>query len=130
VNKPAQSVPAANKSLMLQSVERIWPSTQDLLRTMLNADIYNLWFAPIQASRFDGESITLEVANDFCEVWLKDNYLGLIQDALMHASGQPIKVKFKVGTDQSRHAAAIGEAGKLRRRGRGSLPQVNANEPR
>jgi chromosomal replication initiator protein len=40
--------------------------------------------------------LTLEVANDFCEVWLKDNYLGLIHDVLAQASGQSFKVKFRV----------------------------------
>jgi chromosomal replication initiator protein len=110
VNKSTPNVPVPDKALMLQSVEKVWAATQDLLRTMLNADIYNLWFSPIRASRFDGDSITLEVANDFCEVWLKDNYLGLIQDALMHASGQPMKVRFKVISDQSRHGVTVGEA--------------------
>jgi len=78
------------------SAEKIWGSAQEMLRTMLNADIYNLWFAPVRASGLDGDQITLEVANDFCEVWLKDNYLGLIQDVLMHAGSQPLKVRFKV----------------------------------
>jgi chromosomal replication initiation ATPase DnaA len=42
--------------------------------------------------------IILEVAYDFCEVWLKDNYLGLLKDVITHAAGQPMQVKFRVGT--------------------------------
>lgn len=64
---------------------------------MLNPDIYNLWFAPIQPVSMEGDSICLQVANDFCEVWLKDNYLGLIQDVLMQASGGPLQITFQVG---------------------------------
>jgi chromosomal replication initiator protein len=86
---------------MQSPADRIWPAAQELLRTMLNPDIYNLWFAPIQALGMEGETITLGVANDFCELWLKDNYLGLIQDVLAHASGQPITVKFQVCGSQS-----------------------------
>lgn len=63
---------------------------------MLNPDIYNLWFAPVRAIGLEGEHVTLEVSNDFCEVWLKDNYLGLIQDVLIQACGHPLKVRFKV----------------------------------
>ena len=81
---------------MQASAEKIWASAQELLRTMLNAEIYHLWFQPIRAGTLDGEVLTLEVANDFCEVWLKDNYLGLIHDVLMHASGQTLRVKFRV----------------------------------
>jgi chromosomal replication initiator protein len=83
---------------MQSSAEHIWNSAQALLRSMLNADIYNLWFAPLKARSLDGELLTLEVANDFCEVWLKDNYLGLIRDVLAQASGQALHVKFQIST--------------------------------
>ncbi len=89
------------KLVMPVSAEKTWAAAQEMLRTMLNSDIYNLWFAPVRAVALEGEQITLEVANDFCEVWLKDNYLGLIQDVLLHASGQPLKVRFLVAPGQS-----------------------------
>jgi chromosomal replication initiator protein len=63
---------------------------------MLSADTYNLWFAPVRACAQENNSITLEVANDFCEVWLKDNYMGLLQDVLGAACGRQLQVKFKV----------------------------------
>ena len=81
---------------MQASAEKIWGEAQLLLRTMLNTDIYNLWFLPIKAVALEGETMVLEVANDFCEVWLKDNYLGLISDVMAQASGQNLKVKFRV----------------------------------
>src|ERR1700733_11224765 len=83
---------------MLLSAENMWVAAQQLLRTMLNADIYNLWFHPIKAVALEGETLTLEVANDFCEVWLKDNYLGLLNDVLGQVSGQHLKIKFRVGS--------------------------------
>lgn len=79
------------------SVETIWANAQNTLRTMLNADIYNLWFAPLRATDLTAESITLEVANDFCELWLKDNYMGLLQDVISHLTGQPLQIKFRIG---------------------------------
>src|SRR5271156_3352229 len=81
---------------MQASVDKIWEGAQQLLRSILNTDIYNLWFLPIRAVALEGEILVLEVANDFCEVWLKDNYLGLISDVLAQASGQNLKVKFRV----------------------------------
>jgi len=65
---------------------------------MLSADTYNLWFAPVGACAQENNTITLEVANDFCEVWLKDNYMGLLQDVLAVACGRQLQVKFKVAT--------------------------------
>src|SRR5947199_5603464 len=91
---------------MQASAERIWTAAQGHLRSMLSADIYNLWFAPLRVCEQDGTSITLEVANDFCEVWLKDNYLGLLQDVIALASGHQLQVRFKVGSGNSAAAAA------------------------
>lgn len=69
---------------------------------MLSAETFNLWFAPLRASNLDANGIVLEVSNDFCEVWLKDNYMGLLQDVLTVAAGRQLQVRFKVG-----HAAAV-----------------------
>jgi chromosomal replication initiator protein len=80
---------------MHTSAEKIWASAQELLQSMLNPDLYKLWFAPIEAITLEAETMVLKVSNDFCEVWLKDNYLGLIQDVLMHASGQQLKIRFE-----------------------------------
>jgi chromosomal replication initiator protein len=80
------------------SAEQLWSAAQTRLRAMLNADTFNLWFAPLRACSLEKDGLVLEVANDFCEVWLKDNYLGLLQEVLSLASGQPTHVKFKVVT--------------------------------
>ena len=63
---------------------------------MLSGDTYNLWFAPLRALEGENQGIVLEVANDFCEVWLKDNYMDLLQDVIAMASGRQILVRFKV----------------------------------
>lgn len=81
---------------MQASTEKIWASAQEKLSTMLSGDTYNLWFAPLRVAVMDNNVVTLQVANDFCEVWLNDNYLGLLQDVLTHVAGRPLQVKFKV----------------------------------
>ena len=99
---------------MQDSIENIWGTAQSHLHSMLNPDIYNLWFAPVRAVALQEDCIVLEVSNDFCEVWLKDNYLGLIQDVLLHAAGRPIKVVFRVGAGPTAGVAAVPNAKKTR----------------
>ena len=77
---------------MQASAEKVWASAQEHLRSMLSADTYNLWFAPLRACGQDNNGIVLEVANDFCEVWLKDNYMGLVQDVVALASGHQLQI--------------------------------------
>src|SRR3954468_22930149 len=84
-------------SINASSPEKIWSAAQNMLRTIVNADIFNLWFAPLRGKELNGDYLTVEVANDFCELWLKDNYGGLMQDAITHAAGRPLKIKFHVG---------------------------------
>ncbi len=81
---------------MQASAETIWQAAQQVLRTTLNPDIYNLWFHPLKAVMLETDTLTLEVGDDFCEVWLKDNYAGLLRDVLSTVSSQQMKVKFMV----------------------------------
>lgn len=81
----------------IQSAEKIWAQAQQQLKT-LSAETYNLWFASIRAGALEQNTLHLEVANDFHEVWLKENYLTLLQDAVAHASGRRLQVKFKTTT--------------------------------
>jgi len=82
---------------MQPSADKIWSTAQEQLRGILSADIYNLWFAPLRPCAHDQNGIVLEVADDFVEVWLKDNYMSLLQEVLAVASGRHMQVRFKVG---------------------------------
>ena len=88
------------------SAEKIWHSAQEHLRAKLSQDTFSMWFAPLRANAMDGSYITLDVPNEFCEVWLKDNYLSLIQDAVAAAAGSKLQVRFKA-TTVSHSATAI-----------------------
>ena len=92
---------------MQLTADRIWGTAQEHLRSMLSADTYNLWFAPLRACGQDNNTLLLEVANDFCEVWLKDNYMSLLEDVVAVASGRQLQIKFKVGS--AAHAAALAD---------------------
>jgi chromosomal replication initiator protein len=102
------------------SADKIWSVAQAQLKAMLSADIFNLWFAPLRATGVENNAILLEVANDFCEVWLKDNYMGLLQDVVALACGRKLDVKFKVSNTPVvvAHAQAVA-----------ALPRSRQGEP-
>jgi chromosomal replication initiator protein len=77
--------------------ERTWGATQEHLRSLLGSDTYNLWFAPLRARAQDDNNLVLEVADDFCQIWLKENYVGLLEDAVALVSGHRLKIRFEVG---------------------------------
>jgi chromosomal replication initiator protein len=89
------------------SAEKIWNTAQEHLRVKLSRDTFNMWFAPLRACAMDGHQITVETPNEFSEVWLKDNYLSLMQDAVAVAAGCKLLVKFKVNGATTTPAAAV-----------------------
>lgn len=74
---------------------KIWADALQHLRSMLTPDIFHLWFSPIKPAGLQDGAITLEVPNDFTELWLKQNYLTLIRDVLATASGERLEIKFR-----------------------------------
>jgi chromosomal replication initiator protein len=108
---------------MPASAEQIWSAAQQHLRGMLSLDTFNLWFAPLRSIQLERDCVTLEVANDFCEVWLKDNYMGLLQEVLTRAAGQPMRVRFHVPAGGAMVAAPPVRTGHAR-----SLPSEPAAE--
>ena len=80
------------------SARQIWDSTQDLLQALVTPETYKLWFGTIQARSLEGGVLTLEVPNEFCELWIEKNYLDLIQEKLVIVTGEPLQVRFVVGS--------------------------------
>src|ERR1043166_9400286 len=73
---------------MQASAQKIWGTVQQSLQSMVSAELYRLWFSSIRPKSVDRDCLTLEVENDFCEVWLEKNYLDLIREKAMLATGR------------------------------------------
>src|SRR5947209_10051279 len=83
---------------MQLSAEKIWTLAQEQLRSKLGKDTFSMWFAPLRACSMEGNHVILETPNEFSEVWLKDNYISLLQDAFAIAAGRHLQVKFKIAS--------------------------------
>jgi chromosomal replication initiator protein len=90
MDKALQGKTAAKRT----AAEKVWKSSQKRLKEVLSTDIFDLWFKPVKALEIDDQRICLEVANDFCEVWLKDNYDDLLHKAVAEVTGRQLKVIF------------------------------------
>lgn len=85
---------------MQVTAQKVWGSVQQSIQTLVSPELYKLWFSSIRPKALDHDCLTLEVENDFCEVWLEKNYLDLIREKAILASGRPIKVRLEVGNSQ------------------------------
>ena len=78
-------------------IEPLWKQACEHLRAVLNPDVFSRWIAIIKPLTFEGDTLILNVDNDYYQTWLEDNYIQLIIDALRSA-GAPdtINVRFHV----------------------------------
>ena len=111
---------------MQASAEKIWSSAQEHLRSKLSADTYNMWFASLRASAIDSSHVTLEAANEFCEVWLKDNYMSLLQDAWRSPPAGSCRSNSKSG---DRDDSGLGRADAAPRKAKAESPSSRSSRP-
>jgi len=98
-------------------MDKVWNRTQKQLKNVLNDETYKLWFTSIKPVTLNQTSITLEVPNDFSEVWLKDNYLQLLQDSLAATTGRNLNIKFQVAPGASVPVTKGGKGAKVKKVG-------------
>jgi len=82
------------------SAQNIWGTVQQSIQGLVSPELYKLWFASIRPRELEQDCLTLEVENEFCEVWLEKNYLDLIREKAILATGRPMKVRLQVGNSQ------------------------------
>ena len=76
--------------------EQLWRDASKILQGMLNPELFSRWFAPIKAVQVDQEALVLGVANEFYQIWLQDNFLPLIREAVNQVSRHPLQVRFAI----------------------------------
>jgi chromosomal replication initiator protein len=80
----------------MQAAQQTWHIAQNHIRSTLGQETFDLWFAPLRARTQNHSSLVLEVADNFSESWLKDNYVGILTEAVAQASGRQLQIQFAV----------------------------------
>lgn len=78
---------------MTRGAEALWRVAAKVLKGMLSAELFGRWFAPINPLSLNDGTLVLGVANEFSLIWLQDNFLPLIREAVAQAGGNAIQVR-------------------------------------
>jgi len=76
--------------------EEIWKSVLDYVKEKISETDYRVWIKPILPLSLREQRLEIEVPNRFFEYWLREKYLVLIKDALLHAVGAECDIGFKL----------------------------------
>jgi chromosomal replication initiator protein len=78
------------------SHNQLWKEASKTLQGMLNPDLFTRWFAPVKPLELKDDVLVLGVANEFSQIWLQDNFLPLVREAVNQTSKQPLQVRFAI----------------------------------
>ncbi len=73
-----------------------WNNALRWIQEKLNQQVFEAWFAPVSFENLNGHTLTLKVPNKFFKEWLSNNYIDLIQEAMLVEFGKPYHVDFRV----------------------------------
>jgi chromosomal replication initiator protein len=89
-----------------QTGSTIWVAACKKLKEVLSKDVYERWISVIEAKSVEDKTLTLQVANDFYQSWLVENYLPLIADAVTVVTGETYTIEFAVKRMEGASSAA------------------------
>lgn len=81
---------------MTPTLDSTWKNAAKTLEKMLNPELFARWIAPIRPVRLADGELVLSVANEFYQLWLQENFLPLIRDAVNRHAPQSLAVKLIV----------------------------------
>lgn len=85
---------------MLRSeVLGLWEQTLKLLEKRINKNSFDTWLKPLKPLGFHGNTIIIEVPNNFSRGWLSDRYAPLLKDILHNITRQDISVQFLLASE-------------------------------
>ena len=55
-------------------VENFWDAVKPELEARFTADVFNMWFEPMNCMQQTDTEVVLSVPNEFSAIWVQDNY--------------------------------------------------------
>ena len=76
----------------------VWLSARSNIEKVLTPQNFTNWIKPIRFTGIKKDTLHLEVPNTYFRDWIRENYLGMIQEAISSVSSSPLQVDLKVST--------------------------------
>ncbi len=81
---------------MVHTTDNVWASILGCLRKQISPQSYETWFGPTKQAKTEGDTITVEVPNNFFKEWLLDHYMDQVSTAAREIGSEGIKIDFVV----------------------------------
>lgn len=78
-----------------------WEDCLKILRDNTSTQVYNTWFAPISALKWDEEVLTVQVPSQFFFEWIEEHYYDLLQRTIKQVLGEKSRMQYEILVDRS-----------------------------
>ncbi|MBE6835672.1 MAG: chromosomal replication initiator protein DnaA [Ruminococcaceae bacterium] len=96
----------------MDSFMEIWQVVCDYCRERINETAYNLWLSPLKPVRFENDSVTLYINDDFKRGIILDKYLPLLGDAFENTMGFNVKIYITTDENELKEIETSSQTGK------------------
>ena len=84
----------------------LWESTNQQLKNLFPADIYEMWFSDLVCAHESRKKIVLEAASEFNAIWIENNFLDVISQQARSFAGEPVEIAIEVAKPAQAEAKA------------------------
>lgn len=74
----------------------VWESCLSTIRRSINPQSFKTWFEPIKPIKLEGQSLTIQVPNNFFYEWLEENYVGLLKKTIRTELGEEGRLEYQI----------------------------------
>ena len=76
----------------------LWNEVKEILKHKLPEAVQHLWIDPLNCIREDENKIELSCPDKFFYIWVKENYLKIIEESLVQLGKGSAKIHFSISS--------------------------------
>lgn len=81
--------------------EKYWDECRNIIKDNVSNQVFQTWFAPIKALKYEDCSLTVSVPSQFFYEWIEEHYFPLLQKTLVQIIGEEAKLHYHIVVDDS-----------------------------
>lgn len=95
-----------------KALKKLWKNVRNTLNETLGKAEFDRWFSPVNLVRLDAEGLWFSAPNDIYTLWIEENYLDELQEAVAGQLKDHPPIRFEIGAsnvDESESAMETGD---------------------
>lgn len=80
----------------IEDLSTLWDKVLDSLRSELKKPTFEVWVRSARPVTLSGNSLIIQVPNEFAKEWLESKYSGLLKETIRNILGYDVSISFIV----------------------------------